>query len=53
MKEIKYPTLIDKNTKEILPVFSILYDENGKAIEAEVWLHDDIFLLEEGEFELV
>lgn len=53
MNKTNLPVIIDKNTENVLPVFSITYDENGKALEAEVWLHDDICILQDGEFEIV
>jgi hypothetical protein len=48
----KFPTIVDKSTDNVVPVLSVKI-ENGEIIEAEVWIDDDIYTLEKGEFEVI
>jgi hypothetical protein len=52
-KKVNFPVVMDKSTDKILPVISIIYNISGKALEVEVWMNDDTFILQEGEFELI
>lgn len=48
-----FPVITEKGTENILPLISAKFDDEGNMIEAEVWRDDDIFILQEGEFEIV
>lgn len=48
-----FPVIAEKGTENILPLISAKYDDEGNVIEVEVWRDDDIFYLQEGEFEIL
>lgn len=48
-----FPVIVEKGTENILPLISAKFDDEGNMVEVEVWKNDDIFYLQEDEFEIV
>lgn len=53
MKKIYYPMFSTTDKGKICPVYSVTYDDYGRAVEVTVWDKDDLVTLEKGEFELL
>lgn len=53
MCEKSFPIVIEKGPEKILPLISAKYNNEGEMTEAKVWRDDDIFILQEGEFEVI
>lgn len=53
MAKKNFPVIVEKGTEKVLPLISAKYDDEGNIVEVEVWRDDDIFYLQQGEFEII
>lgn len=53
MAKKNFPVIIEKGIEKVLPLISAKYDDEGNIVEVEVWRDDDIFYLQQGEFEII